>query len=101
MYNFCIKKCARKHEIPIFVPATENIDFLHKKADGLLTVYFVQIKGPETVQMYQEIVEKYDFQKFSRILHFKNCEKSDFQAYFCRFLKIISNYLWISIKISK
>ena len=72
MYNFRLEKRIRKHEIPIFILMIENIDFLHKKADGLLTVYFVQIEGSETVQMCQKIVEKCDFLDFSLRLHSKN-----------------------------
>ena len=80
---------------------TENIDFLHKKVDGLLTVYFVQIGEAETVQMYQKIGEKCDFAKFSLFLRFKYIQKQDYIDYFARFLKIEGNFLLNSAVISK
>ena len=74
---------------------------MHKKVDGLLTVYFVQIGGAETVQMYQKIGEKCDFEKFSLFLRFKYLQKRAIIDYFAQFLKIAGNFLLNSAVISK
>ena len=101
MYNFRGKKRAWACESSRFIRAARNIDFLHKKVDGLLTVYFVQIGEAETVQMYQKIGEKCDFAKFSLFLRFKYIQKQDYIDYFARFLKIEGNFLLNSAVISK